>query len=87
MRIAITLRGQTEYEHPDNEHTYAPLSRRQPEFLPYFIELETPGVFHHELVYKASSASIRASLTPAQTLSPALVPFAAVEPKSNDNVS
>jgi len=48
MRIAITFRNQPEHERRDNEYDYSSLRRREAEFLPHFIEFETPALFNHE---------------------------------------
>jgi hypothetical protein len=50
MRIAITLGDQSQYEGRGNKHCYSSLSRREPEPLPQFIKLQTPGVLDHELL-------------------------------------
>jgi hypothetical protein len=48
MRIAITFGDQSEYERRSNEYCYSPLSTREAESLPQFVQLETPAVFNHE---------------------------------------
>jgi hypothetical protein len=48
MRVARTFRDQPEHECRGDEYDYSPLSRREAESLPHFIEFETSAFFNHE---------------------------------------
>jgi len=91
MRVAITFRDQPEHERRRNEHDYSSFSRREAEFLPHFIEFETPALFNHEDFCEVFSASNRAlprrSLARTRVIFLAVLAFAAAEPEANDSVS
>lgn len=48
MCVAITFRDQSKHEGHSNERGYTYLSRGETEFLPHFIEFETPALVNHE---------------------------------------
>jgi hypothetical protein len=48
MRIAVTFCDQAEHKRRGHEQCYSPLSRREAESLPQFVEFEMPALFNHE---------------------------------------
>ena len=91
MRVAITFCNQSQHERRRNEYNYPSFSRREAEFLPHFIEFETPALFNHEDFCEVFSASNRAllrrSLARRRVTFLTVLAFAAAEPEPNDSVS
>jgi hypothetical protein len=48
VSVAVTFCDYTKREHCDNEHGYSFFRGSEAEFVPHFIEFETPVLFNHE---------------------------------------